>query len=237
VRFVYWQPVAGARPRLWIGCGEDLIFWEFPLDGLHPIQDSTFKYHHEAVVEMSATDMEASALPKFFKELSLTARNLGATAQVGFDYQLDEDVGGSTWIYTDDFRLSPRDEIKIERGEKHTLRIRLRLLTSQATLAARVDAYVLKGFAKVPDKRQWVFKVKASSVQRTRRGSADVNPSQLYKMLFAANRAASGIYMRSIWEEMDSIWVIVRPSGLVRRFVNTLQKWWGGTFTVVVREA
>jgi hypothetical protein len=189
------------------------------------------------MVEMSATDMEASALPKFFKELSLTARNLGATAQVGFDYQLDEDVGGSTWIYTDDFRLSPRDEIKIERGEKHTLRIRLRLLTSQATLAARVDAYVLKGFAKVPDKRQWVFKVKASSVQRTRRGSADVNPSQLYKMLFAANRAASGIYMRSIWEEMDSIWVIVRPSGLVRRFVNTLQKWWGGTFTVVVREA
>ena len=237
VRFVYWQPVSGAAPRLWIGCGEDLIFLTFPRDGLHPVQDSAHEYHHEASVEMSAIDMEASALPKFFKALSLTARGLGGAVTVGFDYQLDDDIGSADWTYVEDFRASPRDELKIERGEKHTIRIRLRSMTTQATAAAKISAYVLKGYAKVPDKRQWVFKVKASSVQRTRRGTSDVNPSQLYKMLFSANQLASGIYMRSIWEEMDSIWVIVRPSGLVRRFVNTLQKWWGGTFTVVVREA
>lgn len=236
VQSLGWQDFPGARPRLWIGIGGDLACIELPRDTENPLGDAGLAFQHEAILVGGTIDMGAAKLPKFLKDLSLQGKNLGNGRQVELDYQVGREIGGAVWRSAGSFASSPLDSVMLNLGQVHAIRVRLRLLTNQATKPAIVESTVLEGFARTPLKYQWTLRIRVADLQMDHGGGLDADPDEFMAWLQRAARQARKIHMRSIWEALDNRYVIVEPPALLREFGNSQLGWWGGTASVVLRE-
>jgi len=210
---------------------------ELPRETENPLSDAEFAFQHEAVLVGGTVDMGAAQLPKFLKEISLLSQNLSSGVQVLLDYQLDGEIGGPAWRNAGTFYSSPLDTLPLNVGQLHAIRPRLRLLTSQAGVAPVVQATVLEGFARTPLKYQWTLRVQLADLQADRGGGLDADPDEFMAWLKQAAREARKIRLRSIWEASDDKYVIVEPPTLQRQFGESSMNWWGGTATIILREA
>jgi hypothetical protein len=239
-RMTHWQTCPDGRHYLWIDVGGDLVYLVFPKDTLNPMRDSSCEYMWEGYYVSSTSDLDVALLPKFFKALSVVSENLGSSnglRRVAIDYQLDADVNTTNWIELGSCAYSPEDSLEMNQGNKRQIRWRARLTTEDADSPARVRAMVLSGYARIPPKRVWTMRIKLSTLARDSLGAPNVDPTEFYKWLWTSSGQAGGIFMRTKWENADKVWVVIEPPGLVRTMVNVMQKWWGGTATLTVREA
>jgi hypothetical protein len=180
--------------------------------------------------------MGAPRLPKFLKELTLITRNLGNGARIEVDYQLDGEINSSNWRSSIGFSESHLETMPMNLGEMQAIRLRLRMLTNQATRPPIVEASVLEGFARTPLKYQWSIRIRVADLQVDPGGGLEGGPEAFMAWLQQAARRARKIYMRSIWEGLDDKYVIVEPPTLLRQFGNSLLSWLGGMANVVLRE-
>ena len=237
VQGIKWQPQDDARPKLWISVGGDIARLKFPLNTLNPLRDATFPYQHEAVLITSSIDMGAARLPKFIKEITLTTENLASGTECRIEYQIDENIGTSSWVSAGQVNHSPSETLGVNVGGITRIRFRLRLLTKTSTLPPVVIASIAEGFARTPVKYQYNLKIKVADLQRNRIGGVDNDPDKFTFWLKNAARQAKRIRMRSIWEQLDDKFVVVEPPTILRQFTNAILNWWGGTMLVTVREA
>jgi hypothetical protein len=237
IRGMFWQDCPGTRPRLWIDGGDDMYYQEWTHNTFNPLKDEGFDYQHEVTITSSTIDMGAALLPKFINQLNIITENLRTGVEIHFEWQTDNDIGTSTWLNGEVFYLSPEDTLKIEKGNVHRIRFRLRLLTNNSEVPPIVYSTVLEGFARTPLKYQWNMRIKISDTQRDLSGvNADHDPDDLLDWLKWAATTSQKIYMRSIWEQMDGKCVIVEPPSTLRQFTNNILGFWGGAVTVTVRE-
>ena len=229
------QECPGTRRRLWIDVDGVLVWIELPRDTESPLGDAGLSYQHETVMITGTVDMGAALLPKFLKQLTLWSANLGRGVQVNVDTQLDDEIGSARWRSGGAIYSSPLESLTLEAGPLHAIRIRLRLLTSQAASPPVVFASVLEGFARTPLKYQWTLRVRLADLQADYAGGLDSNPDAFMAWLQQAARQAHKIQLRSIWQALDDKYVIVEPPALQREYIDGTQ--WGGTATVVFREA
>ncbi len=229
------QECPGTRSRLWIDLGGDLTYLELPLDSESPLGDAGLSYQHEAVLVSGTVDMGAALLPKFLKQFTLWSANLERGLQVNIDYQLDHEIGSPQWRNASAFYSSPLDSLPIQAGPLHTIRVRLRLLTNQATVPPVVNSIVMEGFARTPLKYQWTLRVRLADLQADYAGGLDARPDAFMAWVQDAARQARKIQMRSVWQALDDKTVIVEPPTLKREYTDGTQ--WGGVATVVLREA
>jgi hypothetical protein len=239
IRNLFVQPQNGSTNplRLWISVGADLVYIDFPDESLNPLKDSNQEFVWESVVETSAMDMGAASLPKLFKELSVVSKSLGTVANIGADYQIDQDVGDSDWIQATELYQSPRDNVPLNLGNREKIRLRLRMMTNTSTTPVAISATVLKGLARTPMKRQWNVRVKMGHLQRTRRGAQDHDPIAFYKWILKSAQSAEAVLMEANDELMHNVYVFIESPSLFRQFLNTIQKWIAGTVTLTLREA
>lgn len=225
------------RPRLWCDMGGELVYQDWPRHSFNPLKDSGITYMPEAVLISSTIDMGVSNLPKFIESLTAAVENLASGIEVQLDYQVNEDVDTDNWIWAGTFQINPFDGLVLDRGEVYRLRFRLRLYTNDESTPPVVNATVLEGFARTPIKYQWNMRIKTSSTQRDLSGvNTDADPDELATWLKEAAKSSRRIYMRSIWEQMDSKYVIVEPPTLLRQFSNNILGTWGGQMQITVRE-
>jgi hypothetical protein len=225
------QDCPGARPQLWVAMGGDLAYVELPRETADPLAETNFAYQHEAVLIGGAIDMGAAKLPKFIREVGLLSSNLTSGTQVQLDYQLDGEIGGSAWRSAGAFYSSPLDALPLNLGQLHAIRPQLRLLTNRATRPPVVQATVVEGFARTPLKYQWTLRTRLAG------GGQDDDPDAFVAWLQQAAREARKIHMRAIFAALDDKYVITEPPSVVRESVDAAAQSWGGTATVVVREA
>ena len=235
IRGLGLQDCAGTRPRLWVDLGGDLAYIQLPRDSESPLSDANIPYQHEALLVSGTVDMGAAMLPKFLKQHTLGSANLGRGLQVNIDFQIDAEIGGWRWRSAGAFYSSPLDSLPLQAGPLHAIRTRLRLLTSQAEQPPVVYASILEGFARTPLKYQWTLRVGLADLQAGRSGGRDANPDDFMAWLQQAARQARKIQMRSVWPALDDKYVIVEPPALRRQYGDG--NLWGGTATVVLREA
>jgi hypothetical protein len=231
------QDCPGTRPRLWFALAGDLGYIDLPQDGDSPLSDDGLGYQHEAVMISATIDMGAARLPKFLKEVSLLNRNLGSGVQINLDYQVDDQVGTDHWPSSGAFYSSPSDSLPLSAGQVHAIRFRLRLLTDQATVPPIVTATLLEGFARTPLKYQWAVRVRLADLQADRGGGLDADPDSFILWLQQAAHQARKIRLRSIWRALDEKDVVVEPPTVARQFTDAAHSSWGGTVTVMLREA
>ena len=237
-RNVKFQSCDGTNPRLWISVGGDIVSLLMPFNSLNPTKDTSILFQHEAIIETSIFDMGASALYKFWKELSISAEHLSSVNgnEIVVDYQTDSDIGTSTWIYLGRALISPESTLPINLGSVKKIRFRLRLLTGDASNPPVLMATTLKGFGRIPYKRQWNIRIDVSSAQRNRRGQKSPKPDDVYNFLRDACQTAGALLMRCSVKQLDEVWVVAQPPGWVRKTLNTIQQWWSGTATITLLE-
>jgi hypothetical protein len=181
--------------------------------------------------------MGVSNLPKLIESISANVENLASGIEVRLHYQTNKDVGTSTWIEGGTLQINPTDMIEIDQGEVYKIRFRLRMFTNLETTPPIVHATVLEGFARTPIKYQWNMRIKTSSIQRDLSGMAkDATPDELVTWLKEVSKSTRKIFMRSIWEQMDSKYVVVEPPTLLRKFTNNILGYWGGSVVITLRE-
>jgi hypothetical protein len=229
------QECPGARTRLWINLGGDLAWIELPRDAASPVADAGFSYQHEAVLISSTVDMGAALLPKYLKQLTLWTSNLTRGKRVNVDFQVDGQIGSDEWRSAGAIYSSPLESLPLQIGPVHAIRTRLRLLSDQPTVPVVVQAVILDGFARTPLKYQWTLRIRLADLQADYAGGLDSDPDAFMFWLQGAARQARKIRMRSIWQALDDKYVIVEPPALQREYIDGAQ--WGGTATVVLREA
>jgi len=239
VRNIAYQPQNGTTnpARLWISVGSDLVFIALPDQSMNPLHDSDSRFVHEYSITSPTHDFGASHLPKFFRAVELSADNLGAECDVGVDYQIDKDVGTSTWVEQTTLYQSPHDVADLNMGNRKKLRYRLRANTSNAATPPAVNAVVVTGFARTKLKRQWNLRVKAADLQRTRTGGKDHSWSSFYAFIQEGAKQADDFVLRSPEVELDGLHVVIDAPTVMRKFVNTIQKWVGSSFALTLREA
>ncbi|UYN90160.1 MAG: hypothetical protein KIT08_02720 [Anaerolineales bacterium] len=231
IRGLHWQHCPGTAPRLWVEMGGDLAYVQMPVHGDNPLEDANMQFQHEGVLVGSTIDMEATLLPKFLTQLSLVSRNLGEGAQVALDYQVDGEIGGSHWRQAGGFYSSPVDTLALNTGQIYAFRPRLRLLSQRADQPATVEATLLEGFARTPQKYQWELRVRLGELQLDGGGGLDPAPAAFLAWLRRVARSAARIRLRSIWSALDDSYVIVEAPSLQRQLSGE-----GGVAIVRVRE-
>jgi hypothetical protein len=253
IRTIFWHPsVNNSNPYLWIDYGGDIVYIKFPRFGFNVIRDTSMYYVPDAHLITSTYDMNASRLPKIFKELTLITQNLATSknqagrvrspkithnSKISLDYQLDDDIGTSFWQEAGDFFVSPSDTVQINESQKYAIRLRLRIQTSDANNPPIINATVLEGVARTPIKYQWVMRAKLSSMQSTLNGAPDHKPDALLRWLQEKAARAEKLTMHSTFATLDNREVMAEPPSVSREFSDTVAKSWGGTVTIILREA
>ena len=236
VHNIYFQD--SYRPRLWMDYDGDLVYQDWPRHTFNPLKDSGLAFNEEAHLISATIDMGVSQLPKYIKTISAVTENLSSGIEVSLDYQINQYVGTDQWIEAGVFQIDPMDSVDIRRGEVFKIRFRLRLRSNDESKPPVVHATVLEGFARTPIKYQWNLRLKVSGTQRDLSGvTKDVDPDEFLSWLKDAALSTKGLFMRSIWEQMDSLYVIAEPPTLLRQFTNNILGAWGGVVTITLREA
>lgn len=238
IRGMGWMPSTSGKPRLWFDLGGDIAYMDFAQDTFHPLRDSTVEYQHESVIELSTWDMGYSRLPKYFKEFTLIADNLGKgnNIYVGLDTQTDDDIGTTNWRQAGTFVTSPAQTLPVEMGDVYGMRGRLRLVTDDATMPPVIRSCVMEGVARTPVKYQWTFRAKVMTDQSNRAGLPDFDPDELLSWLKEMAGKPRKIIMRSTLKALDNKTVMIEPPTTWRDLENNLLKLWGGQIVVTVRE-
>lgn len=212
IRDVAIQPVSGARARLWFDCGGDSIFVEMPYNKGNPLYDTAAKYMHEFVLESSEIDMgTASKLPKFIKEMTITANNLGGGIAIYLDYQTDNDIGTSTWIPAGVFNQSPEDTLQINEGNVRRFAYRLRAFTDNQLTPPDIRGIVPNGFSRSPMRRilECSAKVKDMSISGKVFKAKDI-----VTWLEEAAENAYLVHVNSTFEQLDDFDCVLAPPNI-----------------------
>jgi hypothetical protein len=231
VRDVAVQPVEDGQPRVWIDAGGDIFYFDMPKDVASPLYDSSMLYQHEFVVVSPTFDDSAARLSKYIREFTVASSNLnGSTIRIEFDYQTDENIGGSAWVYAGNLLSSPEDTIKLHLGNIRAFRFRLRCLTDAVATPPVIEATVIDGFTRTPNRPIWNLRVVVGG--KTLAGGQDHKAEALLAFLRNASQYPGAMRMQSVFPELHNKQVIVSPPSVYREVVNKILRIWKGSITV-----
>lgn len=238
IRNLWIQPQNGTTSpmRLWISVGTDTVYIDFPDTSMNPTKDSGAAYCWEAVCETAAFSYGVEQPKKLFNELDVISKNLGEDTVIDVDYQIDDYVGSTTasdWIFAGTLARSPLDTIPLKLGNRHKIRFRFRMRTTDRTTPPIMTSSVLDGLVTIPNKRQWNLKVRLGG---TVRGRPDHPAEELYLWLSDAAASAKLLHMRCTSETMDDTYVKVMPGIYNREYVSVVRKKEGGVIRLTLRE-
>ncbi len=162
IRSIQKQDCPETRDRLWIDIGGELIFQEFPINGVRPIDDLGEKYQHETEIILPTIDLFTTD-PKYYAVFSITSQGLATVLdtetghEVIVEYQTDDDVGGNNWFHAGYIRTSPSGSVQINQGDKRMIRIRVRAVSSEALDPVIIETMSLSLFTRSRLSHQWTM--------------------------------------------------------------------------------
>ena len=179
---VQWQnpPDTDARPRLWWGIAGEMMFQEFPLNGVRPLDDTSIKYQHETEIILPTIDLYTTD-PKYFATLTINTKGLAqegdteAGHEIVVEYQADNDIGGSTWYFIGSIKRGPTGSVRIQRGNKRALRLRLRPISSEATDPVVIESISSTLFSRNQLANSWTVYFKVSGDDDEQNGQELLN--------------------------------------------------------------
>lgn len=228
------HPNVGTRPRLWIFLENDAYYIDFPKDAVNSLRDSGSYYMHESHIVTSTIDLNKINFQKVFKSLLLQTKNLSSTAYVEVDYQIDNDIGGTTWTRAGRVQLSPVGGVDIDRGNANMIRLRLRLYTETALTPPILYEAQLSGNYIEPPRWQWNVTVKVES--NASGATSDFKPDELLDFLIDASSNVKLLQAQSKYPRLDDKRVIVTLPVTNRESMNDAESKWSGRITFTLKE-
>jgi len=244
IRNIRYIPQSGTRSRLWVDIGGDMVYLEFPEGTLDPATDyGGLARQHEGYLITGRIEMGTDNLPKYLKRVAMSTDNLGTSIAgyekfIDVDYQVNEDVGTSTWLYAGRVQKSPLEYADINVGGVYSARLRFRFKTSDGAgdLFPILRAYVLEGYTRTPVQRQFAIRARVSHDAHDKLGGIDANPDDLLDWLNNAAQTAQKIILRSRFKRFDNRLVVVEPVTPIYESMSEKSDRWSGVLAFTVRE-
>lgn len=211
IRFCKVQVCPETRNRLWAGMGGDLVYIELPYNRAAPRLDTGARYMHEAVIESSAIDMgAASGLPKFIKDLTITAAGLNTQGRkIEIDFQTDDNVHTSKWTHAGTATESPESVVFLGLENVRRFAYRLRISCESNSEPIDITGVVPNGYARTPFRMVFTMQIQAGGIF-TRRGKTATS-GELMRWLLDASRQPGRVKMSSVYEMAHGWHVVIHP--------------------------
>lgn len=199
MRAVQKQNCPETRDRLWMEIGGELIFQEFPINGVRPIDDSGIKYQHETEIIIPTVDMFTTD-PKYYAVFTVTSKGLPTKIdtesghEIAVEYQTDEDVGSTNWYHAGYIRVSPSGSVEINQGSKRMARLRVRAVTSEASDPVEIEAMTLSLFSRARLAHQWTIYFNIAD------DDDEQNSHELLQWLIDTSRKPQKLTMLSVFD-------------------------------------
>jgi len=223
-----WVALPDARSQFVFCCAGELLYQEMPLYGVRPIQDTGCAYQHEATVEFATMDL-LNTDPKFFSFFALGSKNLANAntaavygREIALDYQLNDNVGTSSWIQGGSFGISPLDKIYLGKGSQTKIRPRLRIENNQAANPPIVENFDLSLFSRTKTFNSFLLDINAN-------GEEEMTGEDLYNAIVDMVFTADVIETQSIFDFMHNKQMIVSVQPNVN-ISNLEGAEWNGVF-------
>ncbi len=198
IRAVSWLSFVDTRPHLLFECAGELLYQEMPLFGVRPIQDSGCAYQHEAVIEFPTMDL-LNTDPKFFSFFALDSKKLAnaetAAAygrEIAIDYQLNDNIGSTTWINVGAFGISPQDKVQVNQGSQFKIRPRLRIENNQPSNPPIAENLSLSLFSRTKQESALMLDINAVEEE-------DVSGEEIWSWLISRILTADVVQVESIF--------------------------------------
>lgn len=153
-----FQPIPGtALDRMWVYIGNDVLWLPFPSDATNELQDSNYKYTHEAGIVLSRMQAGMFDVQKLARFIKMQTENLSRDAQyIELDYRLNED---SDWTTIDEqFDESPTKRVDLidQYGlSGKRIQLRVRSYTTTASISPIILAIIAEAVLRTSVKNQY----------------------------------------------------------------------------------
>lgn len=157
VRDIFWQPCPGTRGKLWIDANGEPVYIDFPLDHTNPLLDASLNFQHEFVLVSGVIDVGKEDFYKLVHEIKVMSQNLSVGSRwIEVDYQVNANVGTTTWQPWGEINQSPADTRILDLGEVFKIQVRFRGYTTSSTTPPIITLYDVKGRIAEPAKFMWL---------------------------------------------------------------------------------
>lgn len=232
IRNAFWQPNIEARGRLWFDVGGDIAYITFPYLASNPLKDTSLPYQHEGVIITSTYDAHDQNL---YKILSLLRVFLDSgTAEV--DYQINANVGTSTWTVLGTADSTPVEDLALNLGEVFQIRFRFRLQSSASLTPAVLSGWQLSGRMMPLEKYQYLATFKTDSDQTTFTDEPDHDPNTLFSQLLSWATTQKKLTMRTQGSSSDQKVVTVSLPSKSVDWIDSQENKWGGRISTAILE-
>lgn len=235
VRAITMQSGLYTKPRLWVFVENDAFYIDFPDQGVNPLQQSDIYYMHEGYLVTSTIDLNKINLNKIFRDVLTQTKNLSDAACIYIDYQIDNNIGGTTWITANEgkpLRISPIDSLELNLSNANMIRLRLRFETSVSTTPPVLYAVQMNGVYIEPPRYQWNMYAKVTAGAMN-----DFSPDAALEFLKDAAQNMRLLQVSSNRKSLNGKWVYVSQPTVRRDNTDTQNKRWDGTLSFTLREA
>jgi hypothetical protein len=216
IRSIFVEPIPGREyVRILISQGADVLWVPF---GLNPLNDTSFRYHHDAEITSSRITAGKQDIPKYFKSIKLISRGLTVHQTAVVDYRVD----GGTWTRVGEFTQSPTEEMSLPAGGAvgRWIEWRITLRSANATLTPQILAVVVDALEEDEPKNMYTLTWRASDKDIDLTGEPDPVSGHAKAAMIAAWQANR--YPCTMYAD-DEAWSgkLVRPTSLSLRHIET----------------
>ena len=235
IRNAHWQPNIGTRGRLWFDVGGDLAYMTFPLFAANPLKDTTLPFHHEGVLVTSTYDNNDRTLYKVLSAL----RILLDRGSVEVDYQLNANVGTSTWTPLGTASTTPLTELALNLGGVNKVRFRFRLQSSNSLTPCVLSGWQLSGRMMPPDSYQYLCTFRADSDAETKADEPDHDPNTVFDQILSWAQQQTRLTLHSTIKSVDNNTAgrnvtVALPTKAVDSLDTEENKWTGRISTAIL---
>ena len=167
----------------------------------------------------------------------MTADNLSTTGTVQLDYQINGDVGSSSWYGYKELK-SAADEFSLDDGKVTQYRLRLRFYTTSATAPAVLTGIEAFGTIFNPLKYRWIATYRVGHNQSTLNSLPDHDPDAIVNFLQSAHEKGKALKLRSRIKEMDDRFVNISAPAIEyeNRWVENGKPYWSGRVSIAISD-
>lgn len=212
IRNIHWQVNQSQNPKLWISINGEMMYMKWP-KGYRPLKDSTVKYQHECAMITAVINFNSYGVDKFLEEISLNTLNISSGVEAEIFYRVDENIEKDidNWIPVGTIGKSPKQGLVLGLGENTEIQFLIVLRTSVATTPPIMNAFVVKGFSRVPVRANLRLSVISDSEDVDYLGNEDDDPEDVRKILNDFANRTEVVQMFSRVSSYNNIRVVVQP--------------------------
>lgn len=185
-----FQPIPGSTPdRMWIYQGNDVIWLPFPSDTTNELQDSAYRYTHEAALVLARMHAGMFDVQKVLRYIKIQSENLSrGVRKIELDYRLNEDTDWTPLEET--FEESPTQRIDLI-GQSgligKRIQFRIRSYTTDASVSPILLAFIAEAVIRTSVKNQYSITFRlmdnADTLNGMREPESQSDPMEILRQL------------------------------------------------------